>query len=520
MRTSKKIIVESSSESYESEEFAIESYESNSNEEEELDTDEIIYPGLILNNEYVLVKKIGYGNNAGVWMTYKISTQSYYAIKIQDYQCYDDGCREVNILKKIGSYIEKNQDINTYCVNMLDYFKYTEEKDNTVMFVCSVYDLYAGSIHTLISTGVHKYGLPIPVVKRITKQLLMAVSILHEDLHVIHTDIKPANILLKGTPLIHTKIINIFKKSMFQQKYDALLKKNFTNPKQLKEKRNMLALACVAKLDEIDDPFVCRPSTISDEESESGSIIEGEEDTFGDDDEESSESSDAEASRALNKRSQSCPDLLELIDYKEIHSLDECYNHMQVLNNKKDSTDHVSLIDEKYVNGCEIAVTDFGNSYFFEKRTKNEIQDRLYRAPEVILDFNYGYSCDLWSVGCVIFELLTGFPLFAPIDDPLTRDIHHLYLMEHLLGPLPLAMKKKSKRSKFLFDHENNYHIKNVDKFETSSLYDKFVTQFLFSKADAKKCSEFILTMLKYNPSSRETSKNLLNHAWLKDINL
>ncbi|MEP7170898.1 MAG: hypothetical protein ABI855_16135, partial [Bacteroidota bacterium] len=58
------VIESSSSDSYESEEFAIESYEQNSDDDEQNPvTDEIIYPGLILNNEYVLIKKIGYGNS-------------------------------------------------------------------------------------------------------------------------------------------------------------------------------------------------------------------------------------------------------------------------------------------------------------------------------------------------------------------------------------------------------------------------------------------------------------------------
>ena len=53
--------------------------------------EEFIFPGLILKNDYVLLKKIGFGNNASVWMVYQISTKFYLAIKIQDYQCYEDG---------------------------------------------------------------------------------------------------------------------------------------------------------------------------------------------------------------------------------------------------------------------------------------------------------------------------------------------------------------------------------------------------------------------------------------------
>ena len=40
------------------------------------------------------------------------------------------------------------------------------------------------------------------------------------------------------------------------------------------------------------------------------------------------------------------------------------------------------------------------------------IQSRYYRAPEVILGVRYSPAIDMWSFGCVIAELWTGYPLF------------------------------------------------------------------------------------------------------------
>jgi len=189
-----------------------------------------------------------------------------------------------------------------------------------------------------------------------------------------------------------------------------------------------------------------------------------------------------------------------------------------ILNNRPNTTDKREVIDDQYVNKCETALTDFGNSYFYDKRTRNEIQDRRYRAPEVLLDLNYGYLADIWSVACVTFELLTGFVLFDPEETPLNKDIHHLFLMETMLGPMPLKMRRASKRNKFLFDKRKNYHIKNLEKIKQYNVKYRLIEQFLFTEEEASKISDFLLCGLKYDPNERWNAKELLNHPWIKHI--
>ena len=40
------------------------------------------------------------------------------------------------------------------------------------------------------------------------------------------------------------------------------------------------------------------------------------------------------------------------------------------------------------------------------------IQSRFYRSPEVILGHPYNMAIDMWSLGCIMAELYTGYPLF------------------------------------------------------------------------------------------------------------
>ena len=46
-----------------------------------------------------------------------------------------------------------------------------------------------------------------------------------------------------------------------------------------------------------------------------------------------------------------------------------------------------------------------------------EVVFRWYRAPEVMLTFKeYTRAIDIWSVGCVLAEMLSGKPLFPGRD--------------------------------------------------------------------------------------------------------
>ena len=68
-------------------------------------------------------------------------------------------------------------------------------------------------------------------------------------------------------------------------------------------------------------------------------------------------------------------------------------------------------------NPNQIKVIDFGSSCFETERMYLYIQSRFYRAPEVILDLGYDYEIDMWSLGCILYELYIGSPLFSGINE-------------------------------------------------------------------------------------------------------
>ncbi|VCW77799.1 unnamed protein product, partial [Gulo gulo] len=59
-----------------------------------------------------------------------------------------------------------------------------------------------------------------------------------------------------------------------------------------------------------------------------------------------------------------------------------------------------------------VKVIDFGSSCYEHQKVYTYIQSRFYRSPEVILGHPYNMAIDMWSLGCIMAELYTGYPLF------------------------------------------------------------------------------------------------------------
>ncbi|KAJ2383733.1 serine/threonine protein kinase, CMGC, dual-specificity, partial [Coemansia sp. RSA 2603] len=88
-----------------------------------------------------------------------------------------------------------------------------------------------------------------------------------------------------------------------------------------------------------------------------------------------------------------------------------------------------------------IKVIDLGSSCFETERIYTYIQSRFYRAPEVILGLPYGTGIDVWSLGCIVAEMLTGYPLF-----PGENEREQLSCVVEVLGPPPAYMLERAPR--------------------------------------------------------------------------
>jgi hypothetical protein len=83
-----------------------------------------------------------------------------------------------------------------------------------------------------------------------------------------------------------------------------------------------------------------------------------------------------------------------------------------------------------------IKLVDFGNAQPISEVYFGRIQTRQYRAPEVIIGRrDWDRKVDVWSIACIIFELVTGKYLFDPSDQSKNRDRDHIYQILELTNP-------------------------------------------------------------------------------------
>ena len=103
------------------------------------------------------------------------------------------------------------------------------------------------------------------------------------------------------------------------------------------------------------------------------------------------------------------------------------------------------------INKSGIKIIDFGSGCFENEKIYTYIQSRFYRAPEIVLGIPYNFAIDMWSFGCILYELYVGYPLFPGEDE---KD--HMALMMEVKGIPPRSVLARSSRRKVFFDDDYN----------------------------------------------------------------
>ena len=637
--------------------------DSNNSEDEGLEDYKIegyhpVHIGEILLERYVIMQKLGYGHFSTAWLALDSKYGNYVAIKIQKseeryiWAAYD----EVEILQELAKHnfdkewlnslkeyykdepeklknLEKNE--NSHVVQLLNSFIYHGQNGK---HFCMVFEVMGVTLLELIKRY-NYHGLPIPLVRVITKQILIGLDFLHRICNIIHTDLKSENILVC---LTNEELTNIQETGTFNIK-DKKKKKVGVNKgqfsigemlkarKELDKDRKKFEIRQIKKLERmglspqeieykikqiLDKEDKDDLNSIDDNNIENiidvnnfdiNDIIErprissipknkislnekrkfknskyfsrnndfnnhnenNNEDIYNDSKEvqDNINSSDKNFKTKENIIEDSnekfannkiiSPDEIDdldiikksientpnyefnIINYtltlqnymKEKNRLlhDENYRKFIMLRNKiilekksneekeiilRDIDNYFSRRGPEVDSSIQIKICDIGNACWFNHHFSTIIQTRQYRSPEVILGINYNETSDIWSLACIVYELITGDFLFNPItgEDFCKNDSHLCKFME-ICGKMPKNFVERGTFWRKYFD--KNGKLKRIKDIRHLSLKNILVQKHHIKENEAQALVDFLMPMLEYYPEKRISARKLLRHPWL-----
>jgi len=163
-----------------------------------------------------------------------------------------------------------------------------------------------------------------------------------------------------------------------------------------------------------------------------------------------------------------------------------------------------------------VKIADLGNASPSTKHYTEDIQTRQYRSPEAIVGRkDWGARADIWSVACVIFELLTADYLFDPQGQGqlFTKDDDHMAQIIELMGDFSLEAKMGGKYSRELFDHTGA--LRYIRTLKPWPLKRVMMEKYLYKEKDAIALSDFLEPMLAVDQRDRKEARDMVGHPWM-----
>ena len=554
-----------------------------------------VHIGEVLLERYIIMQKLGYGHFSTAWLALDTKYGNYVAIKIQKakQQYIDAAYDEVEILQELG----KHNFDKEWIKSLKEYYKDDKEKladietaENSKVvqllnsFIhhgqngrhfCMVFEIVGVTLLEIMKRYNYK-GIPLPYIRTICKQILIGLDFLHRMCHIIHTDLKPENVLVCLTKdelreIQTTGHLNIQKTDKKKKnKIDNNLndsniineEKNSMTGKQLRKKRQKFRKKQIKKMEkmgmspqEIDkkmkEIMKQKNDSIMEKESENidvdnfdiDELIERprvssvpkininnqkDEDNYQDDEYEDNYIDNNAPLYNINLMEYS-NNLQRYLKEKTRILHDEDYRRNMIEKNNiltsevsdQEKAKMMKKLSEKMSRrgpeidpSIEVKICDIGNACWFNHHFSTIIQTRQYRAPEVILGINYNETSDIWSLACMLFELATGDFLFEPRKgETFSKNDDHLAQIIEAVGKMPKNFALSGLNSYKYFD--KNGKLLRIKRLIYYPIKDILVKKYNFKEKEAKAFSDFLMPMLEYYPDKRASARELLKHPWL-----
>ena len=556
-----------------------------------------VHIGEVLLERYIIMQKLGYGHFSTAWLALDTKYGNYVAIKIQKaaQQYIDAAYDEVEILQELGKHnfdkewiaslkeyykdekdklddIEKTE--NSKVVQLLNSFIYHGQNGR---HFCMVFEIVGVTLLELIKRYNYK-GIPLPYIRIITKQILIGLDFLHRMCHIIHTDLKPENVLVCLTKdelkeiqssghlniqktdkkkknkkninndINENKINNEEKNTIsgkqlrkkrqkFRKKQIKKMERMGMSPQEIEKKMNEIMKEKKGAIQEKDeenidvdnfdiDELIERPRissvpkiNINNQKDEDNYQDEEDEDNYMDNNSSFYNINIMDYGKNLQRYLKEKTRILHDEDYRR--NIIEKNNILSSEASEQEKSKMMKKLSEKMSRrgpeidpSIEVKICDIGNACWFNHHFSTIIQTRQYRSPEVILGINYNETSDIWSLACMLFELATGDFLFEP------RKGDTFSKNDDHLAQIIEAVGKMPKN--FALSGTDSYKyfdkkgkLRRIKNLIYFPIKDILVKKYNFKEKEAQAFSDFLMPMLEYYPDKRASARDLLRHPWL-----
>ncbi|KNE57802.1 CMGC/SRPK protein kinase, variant [Allomyces macrogynus ATCC 38327] len=383
---------------------------------------------------YTVLRKLGWGHFSTVWLCRDNKEFRYVALKIVKSAPHytETALDEILLLKKV---VEADPThLGRQCVvELYDDFVHQGPHGK---HVCMVFEVLGENLLALIRRYRHQ-GIPFTLVKQIAAQVLCGLDYLHTHCHIIHTDIKPENVLI---------VVDV-------DEVAAHL--------GLESQADLRTRALERSLSDV---------------------------TLIDDDEPSPKAGG-------NVAAAPPPAVVPV--------------HKPWRATAASAADGI----------INVKIADLGNACWIDHHFTNDIQTRQYRCPEVILGAPWSTSVDMWSMACLVFELVTGDYLFDPqAGDRFSKDDDHMAQIIELIGPFPRAVALRGKNANNLFTRRGD--LRNIRHLKMWPLNAVLHEKYRHRRDAADQLATFLTPMMDFFPDRRVTAAQALRSPWLNGMRL
>uniref|UniRef100_A0A3Q3T236 non-specific serine/threonine protein kinase n=1 Tax=Mastacembelus armatus TaxID=205130 RepID=A0A3Q3T236_9TELE len=464
--------------------------------------------GEIFVDRYQVVKKLGWGHFSTVWLCWDMIKRRFVALKVvKSAQIFTEtALDEIQLLKCVRDSDPKDPK-RERLVHLIDDFRISGVNGE---HVCMVLEVLGHQLLRWIVKSNYT-GLPLPCVKSILRQVLQGLDYLHTKCKIIHTDIKPENILLRVDETYIQKLAADTKlwqlpispsskvsgspiKRLTRRDRRRRGEENSSDHKQ-RDKNHV-------SFSDVTPPSGTRSSTCQ-------SKLTG-------------------PNLTLKRNTLLLEDTLDSVPQSHRDSIcswpglstdapvsgSRSVFLRQDADGELDSDILVDLLKPQNADKILIKIADLGNACWVHKHFTEDIQTCQYRSVEVLIGADYSTPADIWSTACMAFELATGDYLFDPQSGAtFSREEDHIAHIIELLGSLPPQFAMSGKKSKRYFNHKGQ--LRHISKLKPWSLLEVLLDKYQWPREEAVQFSSFLLTMLELLPEKRATAAQCLKHPWI-----